>query len=167
LLKLEREVMDKKSKKKIGIPKKVFKNLEDIFQFEEKLFKEDMESLGVTYTDTKVPKDKYKNKGYFYDPKNENFVYIKPNEPDRDEYISKRNLIPGLKFFTDNLKEIPNKLSENSDYPFRMEIEPIIFKNKGRTPPSVPYLRVYLESSIGDSKSIHFIHNKTHKSSKE
>ena len=152
--------MSKKVQRKTGIHRRVFKTSEDVFQFEDERFRKEITKMGMTLTPKKVPKGKYKMEGYFYDPKTKDFIYIKPNEPDREEYITSHHLIPALKYYADYLKEIPKKMVKDPDKTFWMETDPIIFNSKGKTPPSVPFLRVYVESSLGSEESVHFMLNR-------
>lgn len=153
--------MKSKIIKKTGIHRKVFKNLDDIFQFEYELMQKEMTVAGVVTVETPVPIMKSYQKVSCYNPKTKEFTRIDPNDPEQVEYVTKKGMIPGMQQLETDLKSIPNKLANDPKLFHRLEAEPIIFEAKGKTPPSVPYLRVFVESSIGDEKVIHYVHNRT------
>lgn len=161
MLELEEETMKSKIIKKTGIHKRVFKNLDDIFQFEYELMRKEMTVAGVVTVETPVPIIKNYQKVSYYDPKTKEFTRIDPNDPEQVEYVTKKGMILGAKQMETELKSVPQKLMNDPKSSHRLEAEPIIFEAKGKTPPSVPYLRVFVESSIGDEKVIHYVHNRT------
>ena len=153
--------MKKKQPKTIGSPKKIFKNLDDISLFEEKLLREELETMGEK-TSIEPPDDLELRLQTYYDPKLKRFTRLDPTDPEQAEIIKKRGLEPVQQEISKWLKKIPNELTKDQNLSHLFEIEPIIFESKGKTPPSVPYLRVFVESSFGDDETaIHFIHNKT------
>lgn len=149
---------------KAGAHKRVFKNSEDIFQFEDELHKKEYVSIlpkSTKFVDTKVKKGKYTLNAYYYNPKSKKTIRIDPNDKDAVQHFTQQGYIPAI----DNLKKeylsTAQQMSKDADLFFRQEVEPVIFKNKGKTAPSVPYLRVYVESSLGDNRILHVINSKT------
>ena len=156
--------MNSKITKRTGTRRRVFKNLDDISQFEEELVKKDLATIGETFVEMPVADSKYRLDSHYYDPKTKMFTRIDSTDPEQVEYVTKKGMIPGLKQQEIELKNIPHKLANDPKSSYLMEANPIIFEAKGKTPPSVPYLRVFVESSLGEENAVHFVHNKTRSS---
>lgn len=158
MLELVEMAMNKKVQRKTGIQRQVFKNLADIFHFEYGLMKKEETMVTVG---TPVSTIKNYQKVSYYNPKTKDFTRIDPNNPEQVEYVTKKGMILGTEQLKNELEEIPKKLVKNPEFSYTLETEPIVFEAKGKTPPSVPYIRVFVESSLGTEESIHFVHNKT------
>lgn len=152
--------MAKKSTKKTGFQKKMFKNLDDIFQFESELIEKEE---NITWIDKK-PSKNYTLNSFFANPKTNKTIHIDPNDKEAVKHFTELGFIPSWEQTKKEISEIPNKLTEDPKTFFQTEAKPIIFESKSKTSPSVPYLRVFLKSSIGEEKSIHYIHSKIRKS---
>lgn len=155
--------MVKKHKTKRIATKKVFRNSNDIYLFEEELYKKEYLSIlpkNTKFIDTDVTKDKYTLSAYYQHQKTNEIVRINPKDKDTIKHYIDKGYTPATKQLNNNFSKLTKELKDDSNLFFRQEIEPVIFNKKGKTSPSVPYLRVYVESSIGDNKVLHLINNK-------
>lgn len=154
--------MNSKITKRIGTPRRVFRNLDDISQFEEELREKERTVASIVTVETPVSVVKNYQKVSYYDPKTGMFTRVDPDDLEQIEYLTKkRGMIPGMQQLETDLRSIPDKLANDPKSSYLMETHSIIFEAKGKTPPSVPYLRVSVESSLGDENAIHLVHSKT------
>lgn len=81
--------------------------------------------------------------------------YIIEDKEEAASLMSKKEIIPAIQMLARN-----NNIARGIT-----SLEPIIFERKGKTPPSVPYLKVSVTSDIeGDLTPLHQIHSKVRKS---
>jgi len=142
-----------------------FSTIFDILEFEYEMLKEGMTTeqkelfekslIDPATANNKPPKySSLKIKNFYYIVKEDRYVLIE-NEKDVASFMKDGEMIPAIQMFAKN-----NKIAKEI-----MSLDPIIFESKGKTPPSVPYLRVNVTSDIkGDLTSLHQIHSKVRKS---
>lgn len=90
----------------------------------------------------------------FYWPATDSFV--SPDESGIDELLLKNEVIPFSQYY---LSLLEKKISQDNE--LSINSSPIIFESKGKTPPSVPYLRVMIEAELGDEDMLYSLHQKT------
>lgn len=93
--------------------------------------------------------------GIVVDPIDPEFIKSPGYETFKKLVKLSKDLAPLEEELTQTLSQIKGK----SD--FKMTLKPVIFKNKGKTFPSVPYLNVFVDTALGESESLHLIHKKT------
>lgn len=155
--------MVKNHKAKRTTTKKVFRNSNDIYLFEEELYKKEYLSIlpkNTKFIDTDVSKNKYTLSSYYQHPKTNEILRINPKDKEAIKHFIDKGYIPASEQLYNDFSKIIEEIKNDASLFFRQEIKPIIFNKKGKTSPSVPYLRVYVESSIGDNKVLHLINNK-------
>lgn len=160
--------------------RKVFKNTSDILDFEFDLIIDSMtdeelerfelpaknrerydindENLPIEIKNKIQKIQKYTSDNYYFDIKSGKYILIE-DKNDAQELIDKHEIIT----YADYIRsEINKKYPFNNKKKVIGNLDPIIFQNKGKTPPSVPYLQVMIATDVeGDIKALHQIHSKT------
>ena len=152
------------NKPKTGTYRRVFRNSDDVFQFEKDLHKKERLSIlpkNTKFVKTTVPKGKYVLSAYYCHPKSKKIIRIDPNDKEAVQHFTQEGYVPALEYLKQHFLDSAKAMGQDPNLFFHQEIEPVIFSNKGKTAPSVPYLRVFVESSLGDNKTLHVINNKT------
>jgi len=161
---LEGGSLMKKQHKTAGSPRRTFKNLDDISLFEQELMQDELKAIGIDLVDKPLPNGRERRLQSFYNPKTKKYVRLDPTDPEQVELIKKHGLETFPTQLTKDLEKIPHGLAKDLDSFYQMQVEPLVFDSKGKTPPSVPYLRVFVDSSFSDDETaIHFVHNKARK----
>lgn len=148
-------------------PRRVFKDIHDISQFEfellmDSLSEEEKVTLGLQFVDNKANikevQEKIKLSDAYYWPEKDTFV--NKGEDGVDELIRQKKVITHKEYIMQEMTKRAHSLKIGDA--MRFPLPPIIFNNKGKTPPSVPYLKVAVVSSLEeDTTSLHRLHSNT------
>lgn len=147
--------------------RRVFKDIHDISQFEfellmDSLSEEEKVTLGLQFVDNeaniKEVQAKIRMSDVYYWPEKDTFV--NKGEDGVDELIRLNKVITHEEYIMQEMTKRAHSLKIGDA--MRFPLPPIFFKNKGKTPPSVPYLKVAVDSSLEeDTTSLHRLHSKT------
>jgi len=140
-----------------------FNTIQDILDFEEKLFYDGMSleekkgfDLSISKVSSKPPKYKTLDysKSYYWSKRN---TFVFPSSNGFDELLKNNEIIPFAKYYL----SLRNNQIVSDKPQLSFSAEPIIFKQKGKTPLSVRYLKVIIESELGDDDVLYDLHQKT------